>query len=180
MKPQIPIAILLAALATTGCEAAYFSAEVTAQEVCIIDMATQFPPAPGSGAELATVLQTSIGEDDLGVRLADELDIDVQVLSVAVAPRANITDLSFVDSFSVSVGADGSVLPIIKVVDLTPQNLEAGILYGEPSEAVDVTAHIRAGELQMDFELRGALPTQSWEANIDLCLSTQAKYTVPF
>ena len=158
----------------------YFAAEVEAQEVCIIDMGVAFPSrSEAPDGDFASVFETRVGEEDLGVRLSEDLEVDVQILSVAVAPLTNVDDLSFIDRMSVSVGADGSVIPPTLVVDMTADHLSGGALYGEPAEKVDVTAHIRAGELVMDFEIAGSLPETDWEANVDLCMSTRAKYVAP-
>jgi len=181
MKRTILPLVFLASTAS-ACEMSYFAADIQASEVCVTNMAVAFPgvPAAVGMGELATSLETSVGKEDLGIQLSEDLDVDVAVLSVGLAPRLGVTDLAFVNELAVIVSAEESGLPSTLVVQLgAGDRMGDGALYAEPDDAVDVSAHIRAGELVMDFELSGELPETEWEANIDLCMSAGAGYVAP-
>ena len=181
-QPLLSILVLSLGILLSACEMSYFAADVQASEVCVVDMTVSFPAVPPvvGMSDVTTQLETTIGEDDLGIQLSDELELDVGVLSVALAPLTGVADLAFVEEIAVTVGAEESDIPSTLVVQLTASDrIGNGGLYSEPEEAVDVTAHIRAGELVMDFDLSGELPDQAWEANIDLCLAADAGYVAP-
>ena len=159
----------------------YFAAEIESGEICIVDMAVEFPGVPAApSASIETELQTALGEDDLGIQLSEDLEIDVGVVSVALSPSAGIANLDFVDHMAITVGAAESPIPNTLVVSLSKDDrLDDGALYAQPASAVDVSAHIRAGELVLDFAISGELPKASWQATTDLCLSAAAGYVAP-
>ena len=159
-------------LLTSACEPTWFALKVEASEVCVVDMQVVFPPR-----ELATEMETSISEDDLGVNLSDALEIDIAVASVAMIPDVG-GDLSFADQIGIKIGSmEDPTLPLMSLVELRGGgDAPAGGLYGEPDAHVDVSAYIQASDVVFNFNLEGQLPELPVAATMDLCLDVVAGY----
>lgn len=158
-----------------ACDGGWLSVEVESREVCVVDLDVTFPP--GSAV---TSMQTTLGEDDLGIQLDESVQLDVEVASVLLVPNQGIENLEFVDRLAIELGgAEEASLPTLSLIELGPQHRGPdGALFAEPSVQVDVTSYVSAGELSFAFDLQGQLPEQVWRATMDLCLGVTASYDV--
>jgi hypothetical protein len=170
------LAIAFASALAAGCEPSFFAVHVEATEVCLVELGVAFP---GLGPD--AVLETSIVEDELGLPLVDGVELDIELSSVTLAPAGAMQDLTFIDRLSIELdgGDEESELPPLPLVELGPDHrVPGGALYGEPPGGVDVTAYVEAGELFLGFELAGDLPSEPWQATMDLCLDIEAAYVL--
>jgi hypothetical protein len=172
MKPLL----LVATLVLGACEPTWFSVKIEASEVCVVDMSVVFPPR-----DLATEMQATLSEDDLGINLSEAIDLDITVSSVVMTPTDG-ADLSFAEEVGIEIGSmDDPALPLVSLVQLrSGAEAPAGGLYGEPDTLVDVTAYIEASDVVFNFELTGELPELPVQAGMDLCLDVVAGYSETF
>lgn len=162
-------ALLLAA----GC----FSAKIDAPEVCLGGLALPFPPNSAS-SDVAT--EDTISADDLGVPEDEDLDLTVNVRSLAMASMSDeVSDLGFFDLVTVHAApADpASELQAVALVEMDGDSMmEDGSMYGEPPSPVDISDHLRAGELLFRVDASGDRPDFMWMAEMELCVEAVARY----
>lgn len=172
-----PFLGIVPVLVLGGCEPVYFSAKLDAPSVCLNGFAFSFAPS-GTSA----VSEDMMSGDDLGVPDWNDLELDVMVMGVALAPTAGVSDLGFVEALSVRAApADqASDVPEIMVVDMDGADLMSdGRLYAEPESPVDIAPHLRGGDVVLKIDVAGDLPAGAWESDLDLCVHAKARYRKP-
>ncbi len=171
MRNLFSVCGLLPVLALgAGC----FSAKIEAPEVCLGGLAVPFPP---DSFDAAT--EDTISADDLGVPDDEDVDLKVHVRSLAFAPMTGVGDLSFLDTLAVHAApADpASELHAVALVEMDDANMmEDGSMYGEPQDPVDITEHLRAGEMLFRIDAAGDRPDVMWMAEMELCVEAVARY----
>ena len=175
MRNLIPVCGPLAVLALgAGCDPALFSAKIDAPEVCLGGLAVPFPP---DGEDVAS--EDTISADELGVPSGDDIDLTVNVRSLALAPMSGVSDLRFLDLVSVRAApADpASQLHSVGLVEMDATSMmEDGSMYAEPPAPVDISEHLRAGELLFRIDATGDQPDFLWMAEMELCVEAIARY----
>ena len=165
---------LLPALALgAGC----FSAELDAPDVCVGGLAVPFP---ANSFDAAT--DETISADDLGVPDSDQLDLRVEVRSLAVAPLVGVTDLDFVSALSVHAAAadPASALPEMPIIDMDAADMQDdGTLFAETPDPVDITDYLLAGDVRFIVNAAGEEPEMDWAAAMELCVHANAHYEKP-
>ena len=171
MRITMSVCGLLPVLALgAGC----LSAKIDAPQVCLGGLAVAFPPDSFEAAS-----EDTISADDLGVPDDEDVDLKVHVRSLAMAPMTGVGDLSFLDTMSVHAApADpASALQAVALVEMDSANMmEDGSMYGEPPAPVDITDHLRAGEMLLRIDAAGDRPDFTWMAEMELCVEAVARY----
>jgi len=169
MRKFVPFCGALTILAlSAGC------AKIEAPEVCLGGMAVPFPP---DTFDVAT--EDAISADELGVPDDDSVDLTVNVRSVALAPMSGVDDLEFLDRVTVHAApaAPDSALPELALVEMDAASMtEDGSMYGEPAEPVDISEHLRDGEVLFRIGATGKGPDSMWMAQMELCVEAVARY----
>lgn len=171
MRITISVCGLLPVLALgAGC----LSAKIEAPEVCLGGLAVPFPP---NSFDVAS--EDTISADDLGVPDDEDADLTVHVRSLRMAPMSGVGDLTFLDTMNVHAApADpASELQAVALVEMDSANMmEDGSMYGEPPSPVDISDHLRAGELLFRIDATGERPEIMWMAEMELCVEAVARY----
>lgn len=179
MRTLITISSLLAtAVFASGCDPVLFSAEVDAPEICISGLRVPFPPSGYTGNTDHPISGESLGFPD-----SEDLELDVSVRSVGIAPTVGVDNLDFLDGLSVSaVPVDlNSDLDEVMLVEMSDaDHVGDGSMYAEPEQPVNIADHLRGGDILFKFDLSGDLPDFVWETEMDLCVHAKASYTKPF
>ncbi len=151
------------------------SAKIDAPEVCLGGLAVPFPP---DSADVAT--EDTLSADDLGVPDDEDVELTINVRSLALASMSDeVSDLSFFDLVRVQAApADpASALQAVELVQLDSTSMmEDGSMYGEPPSPVDISDHLRAGELLFRIDATGERPEIMWMAEMELCVEAVARY----
>jgi hypothetical protein len=165
---------LLSSLALgAGCDPVLFSAELDAPDLCVGGLALPFP----ADSFDASTAQT-ISADDLGVPDNDDIDLQVSVRSLSLAPLVGVDDLGFVQSLSVHAAAadPASALPGVSIVDMDSGEMQDdGSLYVEPPAPVDISAYLRSGDVLFTVEAAGDRRETAWAASMEVCVHANAR-----
>ena len=172
MRNLITVCGLLPVVALgAGC----MSAKIEAPEVCLGGLTVPFPPGSTDVAS-----EDTISADDLGVPDDEDVDLTINVRSLALASMSDeVSDLSFFDLVNVHAApADpASALDAVELVQLDATSMmEDGSMYGEPPSPVDISDHLRAGELLFRIDATGERPEIMWMAEMELCVEAVARY----
>jgi hypothetical protein len=171
MRTLLSVFGLAAALPLgAGC----LSAKIDAPEVCLGGLAVPFPPD-----SFDVVSEDTISADELGVPDGDDVELTVNVRSLALAPMEGVSDLRFLDLVSVQAApADpASALQAVELVQMDATSMmEDGSMFGEPPSPVDISDHLRAGELLFRIDATGERPEIMWMAEMELCVEAVARY----
>lgn len=171
MRTLFSVFGLVAALPIgAGC----LSAKIDAPEVCLGGLAVPFPPD-----SFDVVSEDAISADELGVPDGDDVELTVNVRSLALAPMEGVSDLRFLDLVNVrATPADpASALQAVELVQMDATSMmEDGSMYGEPPSPVDISDHLRAGELLFRIDATGEQPEIMWMAEMELCVEAVARY----
>ena len=171
MRTLLSVFGLVAALPLgAGC----LSAKIDAPEVCLGGLAVPFPPD-----SLDVVSEDTISADELGVPDGDDVELTVNVRSLALAPMEGVSDLRFLDLVSVHAApADpASALQAVELVQMDATSMmEDGSMFGEPPSPVDISSHLRGGEILFRIGATGEGPEFMWMAEMELCVEAVARY----
>jgi hypothetical protein len=157
-----------------GCDQSLFSAKIEAPEVCLGGLAVPFPP---DSFDVAS--EDTISADELGMPDDENLDLTVNVRSLALTPMAGVSDLGFIDVLNVHAApADpASQLPWVALIAMDGTSMMAdGSMYGEPPSPVDISDHLRSGDILFRIDAAGERPDFMWMAEMELCVDAVARY----
>jgi len=92
--------------------------------------------------------------------------------------RSGVSDLHFVDGLVVTID-NGERAPFVLVAcehgSCASPTRESAIAIDTPADLID---YLTTGPAEIKIEMTGALPTETWVADIEICLSGSARLTV--
>ena len=157
MRTLVSVFGLVSVLALgAGCDPVLFSAELDAPDLCVGGMALPFPP---DSFDAST--EQTISADDLGVPDDDQLELQVSVTSLHIAPLLGVGDLGFVHSVTVHASAADptSALSSVSIVEMDAGDMQGdGSLYVEPPAPVDISPYLLAGDVVFTVQAAGERP----------------------
>ncbi|MFP2905233.1 hypothetical protein ACLESD_09285 [Pyxidicoccus sp. 3LFB2] len=168
-------ALLLSSLAlcATGCDSLFFI-EAEAEEICKTEPDLDFPAAFPGTASVQQSFTFPLG--DFADPLPEDADVETELRLKAFDVTAD-TDLSGIERATVAVRKPGSSETILigEYRRANTQPRQSISITG--SGAVNLLDLAREDELDLVFDARGSLPTESWTASIRTCAGVRAKAT---
>ena len=169
MRRVVPV---LALLPLAGCP--LFSVGAKVQEMCVTlqDRTIKGVPAgePFRDSSLIDPLES------FGAFF--ELNGTITSAHATLRVRQGATDLKFLESVRVSIrGVEpGSEMPPASLVRCTDFSCasESDTAELETDVPEDVVDYVRAGMVQLDLTMTGALPRTDWKVDLEVCLSGEA------
>lgn len=162
---------------TTGCPLLEISIEAEVKDVCMTYEDLEVPGSDGSGA-----LSHRVVFDDLqDVDGLDELDGNVEFVSVVLRAKSGVSDFSFLDAAHVTVASadPASDLPEATIVDCSGDGCarDGAELTIFASESVDALAYLRSDAIAIGLDVAGELPETAWVVDIDVCVKGKVRIT---
>lgn len=155
----------------TGCDS-LFNIEVEAERICKTEKDLSFPAALPGSASVQQSIQIPLG--DFSSALPDDTDVRTE-LRLKLFDATATTDISGIERAKVSVRKPGSTdYVLLGEFRRTGTSGPTNTLELTGSGAVDVLDLAKQEELEFLFEASGSLPTQSWSADIDVCIGAKA------
>ena len=137
----------------------------------------EIPGSDGSG----TISHQFVFDDLMSIDEIEQLDGNVEFVNVKLRAKSGVSDFGFLDSAHVTVtsGDAASTLPALTVVDCSGEGCptagsEITLLSSEPGDAL---AYLRSGSVAVSLEVSGALPTQAWTIDVDVCVKGTIRFT---
>lgn len=178
MRTVLRSSALLAVLALAGCEPVLFKAELDAPDVCLKGIAVTFPPT-----SVAALGSDPLSYTDLADALPDEVDLDIEVLELALTPAGGLASLDFVDRMAVRMQPLDPTASVagVQLVELTSADHQSdGSMRRAPDAPIDISGFLSATDALFAFDVAGDLPEDTWQGEMDICVHTKASYTKDF
>lgn len=175
MSPS-PLAIACLALplfASCGGELDWFVVETEVQELCIVDMSTDFPGAPQG------IIANVFGGDELGgLTLGEDISASMFLQGVGISTKLDaqnsVDSFDFIDTLRVEVTAEG--MNSAELLNFATDAETGDKLFVPVDSAVDIAAYLESPSLELMVEFSGELPTSDWTANMEVCVTAEAAY----
>ena len=166
---------LALALAATGCT--FLDVQADLPEVCMTHRDIDVEGVP---VELAGSIDKTFAFDDLSAFDAiKDLEAEARFVRATVRATAGVDSLAFVEAASVEIASNtpSSTLPA-RVVYACDGDCPAedNALLIPALEEFDALADIRSGSLSIGLAARGAMPTDPWTMDVELCVAASASY----
>ena len=150
-----------------GDERSWLFVETQVQELCIVEVATDFPEATGSVSQV-------LGADQLGIDLNDAFSASMFLRGIGVSPLHGIDSVAFIDELRIEVSGGGQEPALL--LDYAASEDSSDSLFVPSASAVDLALFLEADDLEFSIAFEGVLPKSAWAAHLEVCLSAQATY----
>lgn len=157
--------LVVALLVLPACPLLDVDADV--QDACVTyqDIAVDaMPPVAGT-------LDKSFAVSDLGgLKTLADAGFDMTFESGSVRPSSGITDMSFVQSATITITSNDTSLSPIDF-DCANCGSAAAELDVAPSGSGDAKPYIESGALVVELSMTGVPPSVAWTMDVDVCMS---------
>lgn len=152
-----------------------FFTEVEVPRACQKLEARQFA---GTSLDVPVSTTQELSIDLRGQLPEGAVEAQAQIMSFTVTPRSATTDLSFVETARLELlPPTGTAGDPQLVVDYAYEDQVEGAAIVATGEAFDLTPFIGEEQITGRLELLGKLPRESFEADVETCLSFRARYS---
>ena len=159
-------------LAASGC----LSVSGDVPEACIHWSQVTIPGAPISAGEVSK----SFVQEDFGYDVPEEADAEVYFVEATLSMQQG--SFSFVDEINLtiqSLDANANVSPL-RLVDYIKdaQTAEAQALNFPGTGEDNLISYVETNSIEFVLDIKGDVPTQDWQVDLDTCLSASGGYRV--
>ncbi|NOK37431.1 hypothetical protein D7W79_24995 [Corallococcus exercitus] len=166
--------LLLASAVTllgTGCDS-LFTLEVEAERICKTENDLSFPAAPPISGSVEQSFEIPLG--DFASALPEDADVETE-LRLKLFDATASTDISGIERASLSVRKPGSAeYVLLGEFRRTGTGGSTNKLQLTSSGPVDVLDLAKQEQLEFLFQATGSPPTQSWTADVEVCVGAKA------
>ncbi|NNB84342.1 hypothetical protein HJC10_21215 [Corallococcus exiguus] len=166
--------LLLAGAVTllgTGCDS-LFTIEVEAERICKTENDLSFPASPPIAGSVEQSFTIPLG--DFASALPEDADVETE-LRLKLFDATASTDISGIERASLAVRKPGSAeYVVLGEFRRTGTAGSTNKLELTSSGAVDVLDLAKQEELEFRFQATGSPPTQSWTADVEVCVGAKA------
>ncbi|WP_404369056.1 hypothetical protein ACIHQR_05705 [Corallococcus coralloides] len=160
------------ALLGTGCDS-LFTVEVEAERICKNENDLSFPASPPLAGSVEQSFTIPLG--DFASALPADADVETE-LRLKLFDATASTDISGIERASLSVRKPGSAeYVLLGEFRRTSAGSATNKLQLTSSGAVDVLDLAKQEELEFLFQATGTPPTQSWTADVEVCVGAKAR-----
>jgi hypothetical protein len=167
--------VLLFSLLTclTGCGPLFFI-EAEADEICKTVPEFVVPAMPGSG----TVSLDTATDIDLSEQLAllpvEDLDADLELLTLTLTPTRGVTDLSFVEKAQASTLDGEREVPVVSYVRAEGAAAAPSVELGGAGRQ-DLFPYLQKGKMTLKATLTAVFPQQEWAVQARGCFHVRTR-----